>query len=296
MDTTSVRMKFAALGRNDLATGPLEVAECRIALGLKAAKAVLVVSPTAVSVLAGVDWRGNLPPKLHELDAVLNEADIAAVEIQMPVPEMVALHGISLPERVSVERSRIPIVRIGASRGFIIDLVLTDANEAMGIATALATTLGSADRTAKTDRRIREIVAEQLGEDVSRPDRVAYYFGTTLDEDLDPVMDVVLAVSMRRVGVIDVGLFTGDAEGDDTCVQDIEDMTWGRIGLPPGSRLPFTAAGLVAKNLPGPMTLALGFDDGDRWTIRMAEPADGRPAPGFYAELLQRLDHAIAEK
>lgn len=292
MDTTMIRRKFEVLGRSDLAAAPLESAEGRIALGLKAPKAVLVVSPQAVSVLAGVDWSGFLPPKLHKLDAVLNEADIAAVQVQLPTPALIPIHGIVLPDRVSAVNSQIPVIRIGASQGFIIDFVLAKYDDAVRMAAALGRTL---DTTAKTDLRIREIAAGQLGEDASRPDKIEYYFGTTLDEDLDPVVDVVLAVSTQRIGVIDLGVFTGDAEDDDACVQDIEDVVWGRVGLPPGTRLPFTAAGLVTRSSPA-LTLVLGFDDGERWVIRMAELTNGRPAPNYYAELLQRLDRVIAEK
>lgn len=296
MDTTSIRRKLEDLGRNDLATGPLAVAEGRIALGLKAPKAVLAVSPQAVSVLA-VDWSGSLPPRLHKLDAVLNEEDIADVEIQMPVPEMVVLHGISLPERVSVKRSRIPVVRIGAARGFTIDLVLTEASDAIGIAASLARTLNTTSKkTADNERRLREIAAEQLGDDEARSDRIAFYFGTSLDEDLNRLRDVVFAISPGRIGVIDIGVFTGDADDDDTRVQDIEDISWGRVGLPPGTFLPFAAAGLVVRNLPGSLTMALRFADGERWTIRMFDPAGGRSAAEYYADLLQRLDRAIAEK
>ncbi|KRE67761.1 hypothetical protein ASG92_14105 [Arthrobacter sp. Soil736] len=296
MDTASIRRKFEALGRNDLATGPLEFAECRIALGLKATKAVLVISPQAVSVLA-VDWSGFLPPRLHKLDAVLNEADIAVVQVQLPVPEVLPLHGISLPERVSVETSRIPVVRIGAAQGFIIDLVLAESVDAVRMVAAMARTLDSATKsTADTDLRIRQIAAESLGLDVSRPDRLECYFATTLDEDYDPGLKVVLAISAERIGIIDLDLFTGDAEDDTAEVADLDEIVWGRLGLPPGTRLTFTPAGFVVKNWPGPLTLALGFDSGDRWRIRMAEPAGGRPAPAFYAGLLQRLDRAIADR
>ncbi len=198
-----------------------------------------------------------------------------------------------MPDRVSAVGSQIPVIRIGASQGFIIDFVLAKYDDAVRIAAALGKTL---DTTAKTDLRIREIAAGQLGENGSRPDRIEYYFGTTLDEDLDPVADVILAVSTQRIGVIDLGVFTGDAEDDDVAdVQDIEDMVWGRVGLPPGTTLPFTAAGLVPKRSQA-LTLVLGFDDGERWAIRMAEPTTGRSAPKFYAGLLQPLDRVIAAK
>jgi hypothetical protein len=154
-----------------------------------------------------------------------------------------------LPDRVSAVCSQIPVIRIGASQGFIIDFVLTKYDDVIHMAAAFGKTLNT---TAKTERILREIAAEQLGEDGSRPDRIECYFGTRLDvEDLDPVINVVLAVSTRRIGVIDLGFFTGDTDDDDTCVQDIEDMTWCRVGLPPGMTLPFTA-GTCPQEIAGP--------------------------------------------
>lgn len=117
-DELSARLKLInGLGRVDIASSMLDCIRGRMVGGVRAPKALLVVSEGAITVMGGVTWSGYMKPDAHVLDMVFDSEEIRAIQIGSSLPAFMSMDVAVPVSRLHFVKERVASITLAHASG-----------------------------------------------------------------------------------------------------------------------------------------------------------------------------------